>query len=170
MDKNNKQTKMHELYPYDSNKLAIIFVYGTDFQRKLNILLIPMSIWVVSILIILFMCLAAIALHTLRKKFHLRRVDHGSTLIDILIVFIACGNLRIYHKWERLFFLILFNGAFFLTPIFSSEILSQVYRMRNRQINTFEQLTEIDSPIFINPTLATHEHNVCEMLRLGISN
>lgn len=162
-DKN--EIKTHSLYPYRSIKLAVIFVYGTEFHRRIHIMNISATVKIAAIFIILFMGLAAFILRKMRSNFNLRRADFSSAFIDILIVFIACGNLRMRHNLERWFFGILLIGALFMTPIFTSELLNQVYRMQDQKITTFEQLARIRAPIYINPALAMHAETIREQLR-----
>lgn len=159
------KNETHSLYPYRSNELAVMFVYGADFHRQIHILNISATVKIAAILILLFMVLAAFILRKMRKNFNLRRVDFSSAIIDILIVFIACGNLRVRHHLERWFFGILLIGALFMTPIFTSELLNQVYRMQDQKLTTFEQLAEIGAPIYINPALFMHAETISEQLR-----
>lgn len=73
----------------------------------------PESVQIVSGLILLFLSFAAIALYIIRRKFMPRRNSLVKAFIDCMISFIGGGNLRIQHKWKRLFFGTLFCGAFF---------------------------------------------------------
>lgn len=163
---NIEDLKSYSLYPYSETKMAVMFVYGADFQRKHNILLIPITIKIATILITSFMCVAAIVLHKMRKTFKWQRVGLSLAFVDVIIAFIGCGNLRVRHKLERWFFAILLIGAVFMTPIFAGELLKQVYLMHDQEITTFAQLEQIKSPIFINPALSLQVDGICERLRL----
>lgn len=156
---------LHPLYPFHSVELDVVFVYGKDFTRQMNILFIPMSVQLMAALIVLFMGLATIALSILRRKWNLRRRGLITTFIDTLIAFISGGNLRMQHKLERWFFGILLFGAFFLTSIFAGDLLDCVYQILNQEVSTFDQLAEINAPIFINPTLSIHNKHILGLLR-----
>lgn len=131
----------------------------------MNIVLVPVSAKVLSILIVLFMCLSAIILWILRSKFELGRNSLVSSIIDTMIAFIAGGNLRMHHKIERYFFGIQLFSAFFIISLFSGGLLFYIHRILNQEITMFKELTEIDSPIYINPSLEVYGHVIQGMLR-----
>lgn len=149
----DKKKKTYSLYPYSSVELTVAFVYGIDYTRRTNHMPIPQSVQILLTVILLFICLAAIILCIIRRKFKLRPDGLFSTYIDASVAIIAGGNLRMQHKFERLFFGILLIGAFFMTNLLTGDVLFHIYRSRN-QVNTFEHLATIDSPIYINPSLA----------------
>lgn len=161
----DKGTTTHPLYPYDSVKLVVIFVYGTDFTRHMNIVFVPESIQTLAVLLVSFMSSATFVLYLMRRKLKLRRNGLTSTFIDIIIAFIAGGNLRVQHKLERSFFGILLIGVFFLISLVASDLLDCVYRILNQRISTFEQLTKINSSIYIKTALTLHKSIIREMLR-----
>lgn len=111
------------------------------------------------------MCLAMLTLYIIRKKCKLPRNSLSSSIIDTLIAFIAGGNLRMRHKWERWFFGILLIGVFFTTSLFVGDLLDSVYRTMDQKIKTLNQLTELDSPIFIHSSLENHADQVEALLR-----
>lgn len=155
----------YPLYPYESPKLALIFVYGTDSTREMNIVLVPESVRTLAISIGLFVILATTALCFMRRKLKLPRSGSTFTFIDVIIAFIAGGNLRMQHKFERWFFGILLIGTFFINSLFTGDLLDCVIRILNQRISTFQQLADINSPIYISKTLAMHEFNIRKMLR-----
>lgn len=69
---NNKKTMAYPLYPFGTYKLSIIFVYGTDFTRRMNIMSIPGPLQILAGLIALFVGLATIILCIIRRKWKLR--------------------------------------------------------------------------------------------------
>lgn len=137
---------MHPLYPYDSAELVTIFVYGDDFSRHMNILLIPESVQILAGLIVLFKISAAIILFIIRRKFQLRGGNFISAFIDTMVAFTAGGNLRLRHKFERWFFGIMLIGAFFITSLFMGDILDCIYRIFDQKVSTFEQLATVNQP------------------------
>lgn len=163
MPSNN--VKKSSLYPYDSKNLAVIFIYGVDFQRRMNISVTPNSTRLLIILIIIFMSSAAIILFFIRRNIENRRNEIIGTFIDILVAFIGGGNLRMQHKFERCFFGILLIAAFFVTLLFAGDILDLIYRNLNQRISTFQQLASINSPVYIIPALRMYSTRIDEMLR-----
>lgn len=109
----DRAVQVHSLYPYHSNDLSVIFIYGVESKRRTGIFIIPKSVRILSGLIVTFVSLAAISLYFIRKKFNLPRNGLSTTIIDIIVAFIAGGNLRMHHQFERLFFGILLFAAFF---------------------------------------------------------
>lgn len=162
---NIRGTMSYPLYPYRSNELVVMFIYGKDFTRGTNIFLIPDTIQTLAGLISLYICLAAIVLCIIRRKFKLRRDGLFAAFIDTLIPFIGGGNLRIGHKWEKWFFGILLIGAFFITSLFAGDLVDCIIRIWNQKISTFEQLAKINPPIVIDPTLAPYSERIQAMLR-----
>lgn len=155
----------HPLYPYNSKDLAVLFVYGADFERQMNIVFIPESVQTLIILISLFMILVAVILRIIRRKFNLPRQSLLSIILDIAIAFIGGGNLRMHHKYERLLFGILLIAAFLITSIFTGELLDCIYSVMNQKIDTFEQLAERNQSVYISPALKSHVPLICEVLR-----
>lgn len=153
------------LYPYSTMELRVVFVYGTDFQRQMNIFFIPKSVQFVGALVLLFISAAAIALYIIRKKLRLFRNDLLSALIDCWIPFIGGGNLQLEHRLERWFFAILLFGAFFIMSVFSGDLLDCVVRVLNTKISTFSELADINPPIYSNLELYLHKDLIHEKLK-----
>lgn len=162
----HKRAVTHHLYPYHANELAVFFVYGKDFTRRLNISHVPESIQILTSVIALFVSFSAIVLCIVRKMLKLRRNGLLASFIDVMIPFIGGGNIRIQHKFEKWFFGILFIGAFFIVSEFSGDLVDWVVSIWNQKINTFEQLAKINPPIFIIPTLKERSRHIEAMLRL----
>ena len=159
--------KTYSLYPYQSIQLVVVFVYGLDYQRELDLFAgIPSSVQLGAALIVSFISIAAIALYVIRRKYRLSRSNFSSTFFDCWIPFIGGGNLRMRHKYERLFFGILLFGAFFIMSVFAGDLLDSLLRVRNQKINTFEKLKERNSPIYLNPTFGIYSDTIQSMLKL----
>lgn len=155
----------YSLYPYDSVELVVVFAYGSDYTRQMNILLIPEAVQIVAASIILVMSSAALVLSVIRRKLRLRRGGFLSAFIDTLIAFISGGNLRMKNKLERCFFAILLVGAFFFTSLFAGDLLDCIVRILNQKITKLEQLKEIGAPIYIAPGLHPHMQHINQLLR-----
>lgn len=162
---NNQGTMAYPLYPFDPIELAVVFVYGANFQRQLNILTFPKAVQILSGLIVLFMSLAALILSIVRRKWHLRRSNVLSVIEDIIISFIAGGNLQMRHKCERWFFGIMLVAAFFITSIFAGDLFDCIYRILFQEIDTFDKLIATKSPIYINQSLKMYRKDIWTMVR-----
>lgn len=69
------------------------------------------------------------------------------------------------HKFERWFFAVLMVGAFFITALWTGELLSLVYRITDQKVNTFEQIIKINTTIY-NGDRETHINDIVhEMLK-----
>lgn len=160
------ESTTHRLYSYETVKLMVLFVYGTDFTRRMNIVFVPTSIQMMAVSIILFMSFAAFTLYLIRRKLQFHRNSVSLVAIDILIAFIGGGNLQMRHHVERWFFGILLLATFVINSLFVGDILSCFYRTLNEQISTFDQLTKINVPIYTSKVLAMNDDNLHEILRL----
>lgn len=163
---NDKGTLTYSLYPYNSEKIAVIFVYGVDFERQLNIWMVSGSDRSILVFIGIFVCLAAIILVMIRRKFELRYVM--SSFIDIIVAFIAGGSLHMRYKWERWFFGILLIAAFFIISLFTGDLLDCVIAILNQNINRFEQLAVLSTPIYVHPAIKKNVAIIQEILKLVI--
>lgn len=161
MDRN----KAYKIYPYSSLELSVMFFYGDDFLRRRNISFIPKSIRIIGITFFFIIVSAAIILHMIRKRIRNRRCDVISIIIDTIVIFIAGGNLRMHHKFERLFFGICLIGALFITSLWCGDLLDYIYQTMDQRISTFEQLAEINAPIYIAPSFFSHKSEIYGMLR-----
>lgn len=150
LSKRTSEKMLRLLYPYSTVELRVIFVYGKDFDRRMNIFFVPKSVQLVGILVLLFIFAAAIFLYITRQKLRLPHNDFPSALFDCWIPFIGGGNLRAEHRLERWFFAILLFGAFFIMSVFSSDLLDCVVRVLNAKVSTFAELAEINPPIYSN--------------------
>lgn len=153
------------LHSHQSIELVAFFVYGTDFDREMNIFFVPKSIQLGTYAILLFICAAAILLSIVRRKFGLARGRLLDTFADCWIPFIGGGNLQMQHKWERWFFGILLFGAFFIVSVFAGDLLDCIIRVLNAKVSTLDQVAEINPPIFLDIGLYQHQEPVKEMLR-----
>lgn len=141
---NSRGTMTYHLYPYHSVDLGVLFVYGTNFERQMSILLLPESVQTLNILIIIFLSVSATILCIIRRRLKLRRDGFISTFIDTMVAFTGGGRLQMQHRWERLFSSILFSAAFFITSIYTGDVLFYIYRVLDQKISTFKQLALIN--------------------------
>ena len=147
-------------------ELKVLFIYGNDFQRQMNIFQnIPKSVQICGAMVLSFIFTAAAILCFIRRKFKLRRDGYLSTLIDCWIPFIGGGNLRMEHRLERWFFAILFFGAFFIMSVFSGDLFDCVVQVLNAKVSTFEELAEINPPMYTYPELHLHNDLIYEKLK-----
>lgn len=164
---NGTKTIVHPLYPYHSVELIVMLVYGEDFTRSHmgGSLIIPESIQISAGVIAIFIAMTTIVLWILRRKMRLQRSGFILSFIDTLIGFISGGNLRMNHYLERCFFGILLISVFFINSLFTGAILNCVMRIYDQRVSTFEQLAEIDLPIYSARTWTSKQADIHEMLR-----
>lgn len=112
----------------------------------------------------MFICLAAIVLCIIRKKFKLRRADLPITFIHTIVTFIGGEDLRMRHKWERWFFGILLIGAFFITSVYGGTLLDYFVQSYGQKMTKIEQLIGLELPIFV-PLEAMDAEYANEILR-----
>lgn len=167
LPKNSKGTMSDHLYPYHSVDLAVLFVYGTDFEREMSMLLLPESVQTLNILIVIFLSVAATILCIIRKRLQLRRDGFISTFIDTMVAFTSGGRLQMRHRWEKWFFAILLFAAFFISSLYTGDVLFYIYRILDQKIDTFKQLAMINAPIYIIPSL--RNKFIFELLRFVLN-
>lgn len=138
------------LYPYHSVEYRVLFIYGRDYSRRMNILFISKRVQLLACLIEFFILLAMIVLCIIRKVLKLQRNDIFSVFIDTMIPSISGGNIWMDHKWEKWFFCILFGGAFFIMSLFTGDLLDGVYMILNQKISTFEQQAALNTNMNMN--------------------
>lgn len=111
------------------------------------------------------MSLAAIILCIVRRKFTLERFDPMSAVTDTIVAFIGGGRFQMANKLEKWIFGILSLGAFFIISLFAGDMLFYMYRILNQKVNTFQELSTIETPIHSNPTLTMYGDDIQKMLR-----
>lgn len=145
-----KRLSRIRLYPYRVVDMKVMFMYGKDYKRDRDVFTVSASILVQAALLILFMICSAFALLYIRRKYQLPPNDVSSAFLDILILFIGGGSIRMDHKYERWFFGILLFGAFLIVTVFAGDLLDSFVAVKNKKVTTFEQLAEINAPIHID--------------------
>lgn len=95
----------------------------------------------------------------------LRHDGFISSFIDTLVVHIGGTTLRLYHRLERWLFVITSIGAFFMIAIWLNACLFPTLITLDQSVDTFEELAEINPPIYLVLILNGIEGIVLEMLR-----
>lgn len=157
--------KVSSLYPYHSAKLSVFFVYGQDYQRQFSANLFSKLKLFIFNWTNCFVISAAVVLCFVRRLRKLRRDGFLSVLIDVMVIFTGGGRLRMDHKLERWFFVIVSIGALFLNSICLESTLFPSYLQRQQNVETFQQLTEINPPVYLAPLLERDSDLVQQMLR-----
>lgn len=142
-----------------------MFVYGKDIQRQRNISSVPSVVQIGISIFITFIIVAAIILCVIRKKLKLRHDSLFSTFVVIIVIFVGGGRLEMRHKLERWFFGTLTIVAFFMTSLWLGDFLGNIYQTMDQKISTFEQLAEINPPIYIPADFKLHSDEIHQMLR-----
>lgn len=158
-------SKVVALYPYRLGDLSVIFFYGSDYQRQINDnALSKLKIFIfnwTNLLVILM----AIVLFFVRRWAKLQRDGFAPVLIDIIVIFIGGGRLRMDHKIERWIFVIMSIGALFLNGICLGPTLFPSYLTPHRSIETFQLLAELNPPIFYRLVFRDQRDILAEMLK-----
>lgn len=152
------------VYPYSTTELKVLFIYGTNYKRELNIFYVPPHVQVATALVLSFIFIAAIVLYIMRRKLRMANCDFFSALGDCWIPFIGGGNLRTVHRLERVFFAVLLFGAFFILSVYSGDLFDCVVTFLNAKVNTFTKLSEINPPIYSMQDLLAYEDRIHQKL------
>lgn len=149
------------LYPYHAIELKALLFYGENLKRpSCKTKAVAPNIWVS-----IYMSLAVATLLFIRKKAQLRHRGFFSTVLDVQIAIFAGGNLRVQHKWERLFFGIVLISAFFLLSIVLNSPLYGCAISPERSVTTFEGLAKFKVPIYISKDLNREQDAIIQMLK-----
>lgn len=152
------------VYQYNMVELKVLFLYGTNFKREMNIFIVPPSVQMAAALVLSFIFVAAAALYVIRRKLRVLSNDFFLAVIDCWIPFIGGGSIRMQQRIERGFFGILLFGAFFIMSVFSGDLFDCVVSVLNAKVNTFAKLAEINPPIHSLYELHLNEDLIREKL------
>lgn len=142
-----------------------MFIYGTNYKRQINHNLFSQLKLFIFNWSSLTIFVAAIVLCFVRRLNRLRRDGFISVVIDVGVIFIGGGHLRMDHKLERWLFVIVSIGAFFLNAICLDSTLFPFYLLTQPSVDTFQQLAQINPPIYASVALISSESLMKEMLR-----
>lgn len=152
-------------YSYRSTELAAVFVYGDDMERQQKNFFAQYLSYHSQQLNFALLLLGAAILCYLRRRQGLRRDGYISCFIDMIAVFFGGGNIRISHRYERWFFGIIFIPVVFIMAIWGATVFYPCFFELDRSIKSIEEVSAINPPIFISPTLKEDEKEV--VFRLG---
>lgn len=153
------------LYPYRSTKLIVLFVYGTDFKRQKQHILLSDNLIFYHYLCVVGFILSAMVLCFLRRRNRLRRDGLFSSVIDINIAYFGGGTLRSHHQLERFFLGIFLISGFFWTAVCFDAVLYPYFLVQDEKVKTFADLIKINPPIFSGFRLKENAHVVFDRLR-----
>lgn len=157
--------KYRNIYPYNSRQLKVIFVYGTDNKRGMDIFRLSRSVKLAIGLITMLLVAATITLYTIRSNLKLPSNSIASSIMDCLIPFIGGGNLRMKHRMERWFFGILLIGSFFVVSVFGGDLLDSIVNVRMSRIEHFGDLPKISTPCFCDKRLVFNWNEIAMLFR-----
>lgn len=131
-------------------KTFLIFVYGVDFTRQnifRHFFILLAGTWIYIALIVWAMTI----LFFLRRG-ELHRVDvFTSAYMDITIALTGAANLRYGNHLEKIFFMILLFGAFFINTIALDNFLFYIFLTDEpERVDSFVKFAEIDPPTVLN--------------------
>lgn len=156
---------IHKLYPYTTETYAVVFVYGKDVPQPRP----PGILAILSVgnywFILIWFTLATIILFVIRWQVGFHPNIWLSTL-DMITVFCGGGRIRFRHKFEKLYLVIMLIGAFFLLSFCTSTFTSRITSPNNlNNINTYEKLSELRTPIYASSLSGNDSENVYARLR-----
>lgn len=164
--KNDKSSRVHPSYPFDSIELCAVFVYGHDIERQVDIYHFSKKFMILfSINNFITTSLATILWIARRKIMSISQSEFSLAQLHILSVIFGGGNVRIQHRFERYFFSILMLASFFTVPLTLGEYLEEAYNFLNQQMSTFEELRQFNLSVYSTPPLRNHNNDVQEMLK-----
>lgn len=149
--------------------IRVIFTYGKDVKRRIRNSLLSFEFLRQSSWYFVSFLSVALLLYALRRKVGLHRSDFLSSFIDTEIIFFGGGNLQFNHRFERWILTIFLFGAFFLVSVWLNIYLFSSLVMVDQKIDTFEELAEIDPPIYLSMMLKGIEAIILEMLRFDLN-
>lgn len=151
------------LYPHTALNLRVVFVHGTDFQQEKFRSVKPNQNFDLNLAGLL--AIAACVLCFLRRKKRLPRNGLISSYIDVSVTVFGGGNHRFHHSLEKFLLAFLLIGGIFLNTFWLECVLFPSYLILDRSIKTFNELANINPPIFIRSDLASEEGIIGEMIR-----
>lgn len=163
---NEKNSRVHASYPYNSIELSAVFVYGHDLDRhvEVDISLIPKNLMILFGINFFLFLTVTIVLWIGRMKL-VKQNDFPLAALDISILIFGGGNLRIQHRFEKYFFGILMLLVIFAVPLYTSVYLDEAYYMLNQRFSTFDELRQINLTVYSSSPLRNHNNDIHEMLK-----
>lgn len=160
------KTKMISLYSHRTMKIRAIFIYGSDYPRKVaqTILLDALAkYWFMPI----WFLLTTTALHVIRLKTASTRNRFSSSVLDMINIFFGGASVRNQHRFERGFIIIMIFGMFFLQSIWISDFLSKASDLRHSNgVDTFKKVGDLKKPIYVARTLSDQKDVINKILWL----
>lgn len=155
------ESKSITLYPYHSQAIIVVFIYGTNITyQTIFTKLLMLSAWNLQ-----FFFFVATILYLIRGKIKLQRNDFAICVIDIGIVFVGGRRLHIMHKFESWFFGILSVVAILVNAIGLLAFLFPLFINPYQRVDTFEKLANINPPVYIASTLHAEVRIINTMLK-----
>lgn len=135
-----------------------MLIYGTDLERKATLhfpsrkmLPLVMTTMILS--------------YFLWRKFRFRSNGLISSCISAMPCFWDVGRFNIKLRFEKYFFAKLFCLIFFGTAIFGQFLQHPQQIMTNNTNGIFDEITKMNPPIYLSPTMSKHEETIKAFLR-----
>lgn len=135
--------------------LKVIIVHGSEFKRRSfgfislsefmsSTFARILSFWFISTSFVLFIIRR---LTTIGRRYFL--YDFIVALIDMTIAYVGGGHLRYNHRWEKVFFMLMIFGMFFMQSLGLCGVLFQSFLFVDHNgIDTFEKLSKLNITIY----------------------
>lgn len=152
------------LYPFNTIQLHAVFVYGTDFSRQMNILSIPKLVKMLARKSYSWVWQQSFSVLCVGNS-HSNASIQCQQLLILSSLSLVADDFKWHTNWKKWIFGILSLGAFFIISLFAGDMLFYMYRILNQKVNTFQELSTIETPIHSNPTLTMYGDDIQKMLR-----
>lgn len=157
------RSKHIALYPLSDRTVKALFIYGDDYQRRIAS---PVDIILNYWFIPLWFSLTAIILHFIRLKFRIQENSISSSILMMITIFFGGGTIRVRHKLERYFIVILLFGMFFLQSLWVGDFLSKISSSRYmNSVDTIKKLSKLNTPIYFANILGHEKEHVVDILK-----
>lgn len=162
---NEKTTIPITMFNYHPTELKMMLVYGTDLDPPRKNPLAKYFALKSSRAAYASVIVFAALLFFIRRKFRLRHDGFISAYIDVFICHFGGENLRMTHRIEKWFFAFWWIASFFMHAIIGALVFDTIWLSFNNKIVSIEQITTINPPILLNPSMAENEQSIKTILR-----
>lgn len=145
--------------------LKVFFVYSSGFTTHYSVFHSWSGYDILFMNIPIF--IAAIILYVLRRRrAELQNINFWSGFLDMYVVVFGGGNIRVRHRWERMFFAIGLIASFFLISLYLADFsMHSILNENPNKIDTFEKLSKQNVTFYLTTNLIKHEAVIKGMLR-----
>lgn len=165
LSKNGKTTMPISLFNYHPTELRVLIIYGNDFGRSHKSAFAKYWAFKSIQLLSVYYFVSVGILCFIRRKLNLRHDGFISSWIDFLISQYGGETLRITHRIEQWCFAPLLIAGIFVQALIGTFMFDAIWLNPRDIILSVDEITAINPPIFLSPTLAENEQTIKAILR-----